>query len=100
MLIVVYSIRASGRLEDDVYGGLGGGVSGNVFAGLVYGCIEEEDCNEGILALIVVYSIRVIGRLEEDVHGGLVYGCLEEEECERRGICDDCDLDRGGISIG
>ena len=32
MLIVVYSIRDSGRLEEDVYGVL------------VYGCLEEEDC--------------------------------------------------------
>ena len=50
--------------------------------------------------LIVVYSIRVSGRLEADIYSGLVYGCLEEEECERRCICDDCDLNRGGISIG
>ena len=50
--------------------------------------------------LIVVYSIRVSVKLEEDIYGGLVYGCLEEEECERRGICDDCDLDSGRISIG
>ena len=75
-------------------------VSGNVFDGLVYGCLEEEDSNEGALVLIVVYSIRVSGRLEEDIYSGLVYGCLEEEECERRGICDDCDLDISGISIG
>ena len=56
--------------------------------------------NKGAVVLIVVYSIRVSGRLEEDIYSGLVYGCLEEEECERRCICDDCDLDRGGISIG
>ena len=49
--------------------------------------------------LIVVYSIRVSGRLEEDVFGGLMDGCLEEEDCEQRVICDDCGLDRGGISI-
>ena len=44
-------------------------------------------------------SIRVSGRLEEDVFGGLMDGCLEEEDCEQRVICDDCGLDRGGISI-
>ena len=79
-------------------------VSGNVFDGLVYGCLEEEDSNEGALVLIVVYSIRASGRLEDDVYGGLgggvsgnvfaglVYGCLEDENCERRGIGVDCSI--------